>query len=41
MLSQLVGGEVTLLIGGAGENLLRGLPGGVTALAKLVEKCHC
>ena len=35
---QLVGGEVTLPGGGAGQYLLCGLPGGVAALAELVKK---
>jgi len=40
VLGQLIRGEVTLLIGGAGQYLLRRLPSGVAALAELVEKCH-
>ena len=35
---QLVGGEVALLVGGAGEDLLRGLAGGVAPLAELIKK---
>jgi hypothetical protein len=38
---QLFRGKVALLVGGAGQYLLRGLPGGVTALAELVERNHC
>jgi hypothetical protein len=37
---QLIRGEVALLVGGAGQYLLRSLPGGVAPLAELVEKCH-
>ena len=40
MLGQLVGGVVALLVGGADQYLLGGLPGGVAAVAELVEKCH-
>ena len=39
---QFVGGEVALLVGGAGEDLLCRLPGGVAPLAELIKKrCHC
>jgi hypothetical protein len=41
VLGQFVGGEVPLLVGGAGQDLLCGLAGGVASLAELVEKCHC
>ena len=37
-LGQLVGGQVALLVGGAGEDLLRGLAGGVAPLAELIKK---
>jgi hypothetical protein len=38
---QLVGGEVALFVSGAGQYLLRGLPGGVAAFAELIKKSHC
>jgi len=38
MLGQLVGGVVALLVGGADQYLLDGLPGGVAALAELSRR---